>query len=271
MTIPRELAARLPGLHERQEQLEAENLLAAGLGEELGVSTTSWDDGLWGVRTMGAPNHRPGNQLIGVTPDHLEVLPERIAWLADAGCGVHLRWPGPAVSHSVGAALAAMGLVAHELEAWMASPVDGLEVEAPTHHIERVDDADAVDDWMRAFIGGWAITKPELQRIVRAAMGPWPGPSQWRRYVAYVDGEPAGDSLLTLFGDVAYLAEASTVPRFRRRGIQRAMIAHRLAEARAAGATTIFSAVQYGDRSWSNMRAMGLREAYLTLSFRRPA
>lgn len=164
-----------------------------------------------------------------------------------------------------------MGLVAHELEAWMANTIDALDVDAAPHDIARVEDAEQLEDWLRAFIGGWSIDRPELQRIVRAAMGPWPGPNAWRRYVAYVDGEPAGEALLTLFGEAAYLAEASTVPRFRRRGIQRALIAHRLAEARAVGATTVFSAVRYGDRSWSNMRAMGLREAFLSLSFKRSA
>ena len=61
------------------------------------------------------------------------------------------------------------------------------------------------------------------------------------------------------------------MPRFRWRGIQRALIAHRVADARAAGAKVIFSAVKYGDGSWANMRRVGLREAFLTLSYRRPA
>ena len=59
------------------------------------------------------------------------------------------------------------------------------------------------------------------------------------------------------------------MPRFRRQGIQRALIARRIADARAEGATTVFGAVQYGDQSWANMRALGLREAFLTLSFKR--
>lgn len=269
--IPRDLAAHLPGLHERQEQLEAENLLAAGLGPAFGVTTRSWPDGLWSVRTESAPNHAPGNQIMGVTPEHLDALPERLAWHAGADCGVHLRWPGPAVSHAASARLAAMGLVAHELEAWMASPLDGLSVEAPPHEIRLVETEDDLERWLTAFIRGWGIENPELHRMVRGTMGPWPGPTEWRRYVALVDGEPAGEALLAHFDDVAYLAEAATAPGYRKRGIQRALIARRIADAREAGASIVFGAVQYGDPSWANMRAMGLREAYLTLTFRREA
>jgi GNAT superfamily N-acetyltransferase len=128
-----------------------------------------------------------------------------------------------------------------------------------------------LESWLSAFVAGWDVIDPDLQRVGRAAMGAWPGPPEWRRYLARVDGEPAGEALLTLFGDVAYLAEASTVPAYRRRGIQRALIAHRLEAAREAGATTVFGAVRYGDASWSNMRAMGLREEFLTLRLKRPA
>lgn len=270
MSIERELAARLPGLHESQERTETRNLLDAGLGEALGVQTRAWEGGLWSVRCRTAPDHEPGNQIMGLTEGTLERLPELVAWFDEAGCSPGFRWPGTAIGPELGARLHGLGLHVNELEAWMAAPLDTLDlVEGGGHDVIEVRSEAELDAWVQAFFGGWQLEDPDKQRVARAAMAPWPGPASWRRYVARIDGEPAGEALLVLFDDVAYLAEAATVPRFRRRGIQRALIARRLADARAAGASTVFGGVVYGDRSWANMRANGLREAFLTVSFRR--
>ena len=76
-------------------------------------------------------------------------------------------------------------------------------------------------------------------------------------------------AILSWFDDVAYLAEACTIPSYRRRGVQRALIAGRLADATELGCRAVFSAVRYGDPSWANMRGRGLREANMTVAFRR--
>ncbi|MEO0605622.1 MAG: GNAT family N-acetyltransferase [Myxococcota bacterium] len=269
MDIPSTLAGRLHRLHEAQERTETENLLAAGIGPRMGVSTRDWPNGPWSVRSAEAPRHAPGNQVMGLTADHLDALPELGAWFDEVGAHLHLRWPAAEV-RSVSERFAAEGLIAHEVEAWMAAPLDGLDVRAAVHDIRLVGSPSHLQDWITAFWGGWAIVDPAMREVAAGAMGPWPGPARWRRYVAYVAGEPAGEALLVLFDDAAYLAEASTVPRFRRQGIQRALIARRLADARREGASVVFGGVEYGDASWSNMRAMGLREASVTVTFRRP-
>lgn len=259
----------LPGLHEAQERLETRNILDAGLGERLGIVTRDWGEGLWTVRSREAPRQRSGNQITGLQCEDLERLPELLAWFDEAAVDVHLRWPGPAVSHAVGSTLAGQGFVPHELEAWMSAPIGELSVQVADHRIEEVTTAEQTRLYGDVFVAGWGIVDPGLQGVARAAMAGWPAPSAWRRYVAFVGGEPAGEALLATFDDVAYLAEASTIPAFRRRGVQRALIARRVADAAAAAATTVFGAVQYGDQSWANMRALGLREAFLTLSFKR--
>ncbi|MEL6346631.1 MAG: GNAT family N-acetyltransferase [Myxococcota bacterium] len=270
MSVSRELARRLYRLHEAQERMEIENLLTAGAHPALGVTLREWSDGMWAVRSRGAPNHQPGNVVCGITEETLERLPEVIDWYQKAGTTLHLNWPAESVS-TVQNEFARRGLVAAEVLGWMAAPLDALSVEGPPHDIVLVSDPETLSAWMGAFCAGWKITDPGMQAVVASTMGPWPGPPSWRRYLARIDGAPAGEALLVLFGEVAYLAEASTVPRFRRRGVQRALIARRLADARASGASVVFGGVEYGDASWSNMRAMGLREAHITVTFKRPA
>lgn len=268
--IDRELAARLPFFHEAQERQESENVFASGLGAELGIERRDWGDGLSSIRTREVPNHWPGNQITGPIAEHLERLPEIIDWFDEAGCSCRLRWPGPTLDKKkVGGPLNELGFVADELEAWMTAAPTALAFGAPSHDIREVVDEASAADFVTAFHQGWNIVLPDKQRISAAAMGRFPGPDFWRRYVAYVDGEPAGDAVLALFPEAAYLAEASTVPRFRRRGIQRAMIAHRARVAAEAGAQALFVCVVYGQQSWANMRAAGLEESYMTLTFAR--
>jgi GNAT superfamily N-acetyltransferase len=267
--IDRALAARLPSLHEAQERLETGNLLAAGLGPELGVETRTWDDGCWAVRSARMPTRHPGNQVMGIGEAQLADLGRFTPWFDEVGAWMHFRWPGPAIAPEVGDVVASHGFRVNELEAWMAAPAESLATEV-TADVREVRSAADTEAFAVAFCGGWGITDPNVQRVALAAMAPWPGPASWRRYVGYVDGEPAAEALLVQFDDVAYLAEASTVPRFRRRGLHRSLLAKRVADARDAGARVIFGTAVYGDESWSNMRATGLREAFLTLTFRRP-
>lgn len=244
-------------------------MLAAAAGAELGVATRTWSDGVWSVRTRASPEHEPGNQITGLSPERLDLLDAILPWYDEVGCSARVRLPGAALEVDVGEALARRGFVAHELEAWMAAPLDAIRLDAPHHDIRPVEDAASLDAFFTAFNAGWEVPEAK-QPIARAALGPLPAPTGWHRFVAFVDGEPAGEAILALFDDVAYLAEAATAPRFRRRGVQRALIAHRAEFARAAGAQVLFGGVRYGDGSWANMRGYGLAETFMTLTFIRP-
>lgn len=268
--IPLELAVRLPAIHEAGERQEVANVLSAGLGDELGVRTRDWPSGLWSVRCSTEPHHPPGNQVLGVKAERLDDLRPLLEWFDEAGCALHVRLPGPAIDGAPGPRLFELGFAPHELEAWLAAPTGAFDVEAVDHEVHEVTTVDRLPDFGAAFCAGWGLTDERRRRMALAAMAPWPTPDGWRRYVAYVDGHPAAEALLVQAGEVAYLAEAATDERFRRLGLHRALIARRAADARVAGATVLFGCALYGDQSWANMRALGLKEAFLTLSFKRP-
>lgn len=265
--LDRTLAARFPAVHEAQERQEALNVLAAGLGEEMGVTTATWPSGLWSVRCTATPEREPANQIAGVDPEQLEPIDEILPWFDEVGCAVRVRIPGPQLDEAQGRFLADRGFAALELEAWVGAMIEGLAPEARPHDLRIADTEEALEHFKQAFFGGWGIPGGRTQRIAGAAMGIYPGPETWRRYVAYVDGEPAGEAVLAMEGEIAYLAEAATIPSFRRRGVQRALIARRIEDARAAGAKVVFAGAQYGDPSWRNLRALCLEDAFMTVSF----
>jgi ribosomal protein S18 acetylase RimI-like enzyme len=90
----------------------------------------------------------------------------------------------------------------------------------------------------------------------------WTEIAGWHLYLARVDGEPAGAALLVLGEGLAYLANASTLPEFRRRGVQAALIAARIADARAAGCEEVCSGTTFGSASQRNLERAGLAVAY---------
>jgi hypothetical protein len=118
-----------------------------------------------------------------------------------------------------------------------------------------------LDDFARVLPEGHDVPEPDLggasartrhQAAIEGA----------RLYLATVDGAPAAAAVLFVAGEVAYLANASTLARFRRRGCQGALIQRRLADAAEAGHRRICTITTWGSQSHANMARAGFRVAY---------
>lgn len=92
---------------------------------------------------------------------------------------------------------------------------------------------------------------------VRASMG-----SATLMFRAMWEGEPAGAASLSMHEGVAHFGGASVLPRFRRRGIQRALTQTRLDAARASGCELAKLDVLAGSGSHRNAERAGFRVAY---------
>lgn len=73
----------------------------------------------------------------------------------------------------------------------------------------------------------------------------------------HVDGEPVAAGGMRLHGGVAHLCGAATLPAFRRRGLQSALITARLAHAAELGCELVVAVTQPGSKSQQNMHAAG--------------
>ncbi len=80
----------------------------------------------------------------------------------------------------------------------------------------------------------------------------------WRLSIAEVDGEPAAGGVLVVDGETAFLANAATLPRWRGRGAQTALIRHRIEAARAAGCRRVGGLALFGSGSQRNLERAGL-------------
>lgn len=90
-----------------------------------------------------------------------------------------------------------------------------------------------VDVFTRVMAEGWSMPEGPL-RAVNDAMARLP---HFPLFVAFIDGTPVGSSGMVLAERSAYLLGAVVLPAWRRRGVYRALVTHRLHVARTAGLT----------------------------------
>lgn len=85
---------------------------------------------------------------------------------------------------------------------------------------------------------------------------------QWTFYIASVDSEPAGIGVVFIEGRIATLAAAATLPSFRNRGIQRALIQQRIYQAYREECNLVVGQAKFGSVSQNNMERTGMRIGY---------
>jgi ribosomal protein S18 acetylase RimI-like enzyme len=83
-----------------------------------------------------------------------------------------------------------------------------------------------------------------------------------RLYLATLEGQPAGAAGVRFTDGLAQLTGAGTLPAFRRRGVQKALVGTRLRDARAAGCSYAVVTTQPGSTSHANMQRSGFDLAY---------
>jgi GNAT superfamily N-acetyltransferase len=83
-----------------------------------------------------------------------------------------------------------------------------------------------------------------------------------RRYLALIDGVPVGSGALRIAEGIAYFAGTATAVQYRRRGVQTALIATRLAAAKAAGCDIATVTTGPGTKSQQNVQRRGFDLLY---------
>ena len=88
-------------------------------------------------------------------------------------------------------------------------------------------------------------------------------------FLARVDGKPAGGATLSVYDGIAGFHGGSTLPEFRGRGVQTALILARFYEARSRGCKCAFSVTLPTGSSQRNMTRFGFAPAYTRVKFTR--
>jgi GNAT superfamily N-acetyltransferase len=91
-----------------------------------------------------------------------------------------------------------------------------------------------------------------------------------RFYFGLIDGECAGTGQIEIDGELAWLSADTTLPAFRRRGVQSTLQRFRLEVAIAAGCSLAVTESVPGSPSQRNMERLGFRVAYTRADARYP-
>ena len=129
----------------------------------------------------------------------------------------------------------------------------------------RVIDDDEVDLWARTAFEGWSEFT-EIADFLRE-LAQVTAHSRSISFLGESNGRPIATGALTIAGDVALLAGASTVPRARRLGAQLALLQERLRYAAAQGCTVAMMAAEPGSGSQRNAERHGFRIAYTRIKW----
>ena len=122
--------------------------------------------------------------------------------------------------------------------------------------VARINDKATLEHFLDAYIAGRELPDGEgFKRNVR----PWwldlPG---WALFLGRVGGAPAAAAIVYVREGFAYLADAATDPKFRGRGLQAALLAHRLRHAAEHGAEYACSGASFLSTSHRNMVRAGM-------------
>jgi GNAT superfamily N-acetyltransferase len=130
----------------------------------------------------------------------------------------------------------------------------------------RVIEKNEVDLWAQTACDGWsefpevADFLKELNQVMAQATA--------LSFLAELDEQPIATGALSIAGDVALLAGASTVPSARRQGAQNALLEERLRYAAARGCTVGMMVTLPGSGSQRNSERHGFRIAYTRTKWR---
>jgi GNAT superfamily N-acetyltransferase len=151
----------------------------------------------------------------------------------------------------------------------MARPVGGSEELPATDGVDiRRAGREELDLWTLTVAQGFAEHFPVTQELLDVmkmfSMG-----KGTECYLARIDGRVVGGATVAIRGNIAGLFGASTLPEFRKRGVQTALLHTRLRRAAETGCDLAVSLAQPGSASNRNIARQGFQTLYTRVKFER--
>jgi GNAT superfamily N-acetyltransferase len=260
------------------EIAQLEERRQAGMLAEVAPLVRPFAGGVMGFDEPGSwQNQAAGVGLAGPVGGH--EIDELIEFYESRGVEPRLEL-SPFADETLVAGLAERGFVVREFEQVLArelSAREDLDAALPfgrpagleLHRLDQHDAAmvaRAVEVLLRGFYPTGEIPRAMFDACVRTNRLP-----NMRTYLAWIDGELVAAGSVSLTEQVASLNGVSTDVRFRRRGIQQALIAERLAAARAHGCVLATIGSRPGIPTERNAMRLGFSVAYTKVIVVRPA
>lgn len=149
------------------------------------------------------------------------------------------------------------------------SPAQWLPTNIPDGIVVREPRSDEAEVWMETLNRGFMESHPIPPVFADIALVDFYHPAT-RCFIAEIDGVPVGAGCLAMIGTTATLFATSTLPSFRQRGVQTALLHHRLRSAREAGCELARVIARPGSNSQRNIERFGFRMIDIRTRFALP-
>lgn len=127
---------------------------------------------------------------------------------------------------------------------------------------------DEIDLWVLTVAQGFAEHFPVTQQLLDI-MRLFASGKSTECYLARIEGKVVGGATVAMRGRIAGLFGASTLPVFRKRGVQTALLQTRMRRAAESGCELAMSLAQPGSASHRNITRQGFRTLYTRVKFER--
>jgi len=260
LTLTVELAARINRFFKDSAVLRAR--LCEGLdGNPLGASVRSFGQAVAIKYLAGGPIH--ANQVLGLEADDLDSVDALLRFYRADGLRCDLQLDGHSIEPEVAARLAEKHLLVTRLISTQFGAPTAAPPPPPGVTVRRVAD-EAHEECLQLFMDVFEVPAEEREEILLTERLENSQPGS-RLYFASVDGVPAAAAALDIRDGIGHLTAGATLPEFRRRGCQAALIQRRLADSQEEGCDlAVGNAAPYSG-SRHNMERAGMRTAVLGL------
>lgn len=246
--------------NERSLQLAESRLTVTPIG-----GTTLLSDEL-------SPQSSYYNRVIGFGPSDLDRLPEILGIYEAAGIDPCFDMSPDRQTGEVAEALASKGFVPRLQLAFLKNERIGKDMGRDLSEgfpsltkieIFLISNEEEAISFIRLIERSRGEDSPALDEAIVQQKSRYFYREDFRNFVAFIGGEPVGMGSMFIRGDTGYLANDFTFPGYRRRGVQTAMIRHRLQAAAALGLKRVYTDVEFASASHANMLKSGFELVYM--------
>jgi ribosomal protein S18 acetylase RimI-like enzyme len=202
------------------------------------------------------------NRVVGLRRGQAHLIAPLVDWYHAQGTSAPFEIAAGDDEPEIGRELARLGFFQSGFHAALVREPDADMVVPAEVEVQRVANAEAMDEFLAAYLLGWGIPEPARQQFKRNAR-PWIDEPGWSLYLARCDGQPAATAILYMNDGVGYLADAAADPAYRRRGLHAALLRRRIRDASRAGARFVCSGAFHLSTSHRNMERAGMRLLFL--------
>jgi ribosomal protein S18 acetylase RimI-like enzyme len=196
-------------------------------------------------------------RVVGLRAGHEHHIKPLVLWYLEHGINPTFEMVPGMYDAALGCELTRLGFYQSGFHASLIGAPGGAALVKGVDEIEPVSTAEAMEDYLGAYVAGWGIAEKDRTQF-KVNVRPWLQQRGWTLYLARVNGRPAAAATLYVDERVGYLADTATDPAFRRRGLQTALLRRRIYDG-AVGADLVFSGADPFSTSHRNMERVGMR------------